>query len=199
MGTRGFLGFVVDGQEKIAYNHWDSYPNDGLGSEILTWLRSATTDLDTVIEKARALRVVPKHSTPSAEDVEVFKEYADINVGSKGLDDWYVLLRRTQGNIGLILEAGVIEDASEFVKDSLWAEWGYIVDLDALKFEVYRGFQQSPHPHGRFADREPVVHALTGPYYPVALVTSWPLNELPSDDDFIRGTRSSDELDQETA
>lgn len=198
MGTRGFLGFVIDGQEKVAYNHWDSYP-DGLGNDILTWLRSAVADRDSVIEKARALRVVPEHSTPAAEDIEALKGYADISVGSRGLDNWYVLLRRTQGDMALILEAGVIEDASDFVKDSLWAEWGYIVDLDALRFEVYRGFQQAPHSDGRFANRGPVVHALTGSYYPVALVASWPLNELPTEDDFVRGTRSSDELDEETA
>jgi hypothetical protein len=24
MGTRGFIGFVVDGVEKITYNHYDS-------------------------------------------------------------------------------------------------------------------------------------------------------------------------------
>ena len=198
MGTRGFLGIVIDGQEKIAYNHWDSYPSS-LGADILTWLRTAITDLDTVIEKARTLRVVPEHSTPTAEDIVSLNEYADTSVGDKMLDNWYVLLRRTQGNMALTLEAGVVEDASGFANDSLWAEWGYIVDLDARVFEVYRGFQQSRHSSGRFADREPAMHALTGPYYPVALAASWPLNELPSDDDFVRGTRSSDELDEETA
>lgn len=38
MGTRGFVGFVIDGQEKIGYNHFDSYP-DGLGVDVLSWLR----------------------------------------------------------------------------------------------------------------------------------------------------------------
>ena len=28
MGTRGFMGLVIDGQPKIGYVHWDSYPSE---------------------------------------------------------------------------------------------------------------------------------------------------------------------------
>lgn len=28
MGTRGFITFVIDGVEKTAYNHFDSYPSN---------------------------------------------------------------------------------------------------------------------------------------------------------------------------
>ena len=37
MSTRGFIGFVIDGTEKIAYNHYDSYPS-ALGLNVLHWL-----------------------------------------------------------------------------------------------------------------------------------------------------------------
>jgi hypothetical protein len=94
--------------------------------------------------------------------------------------EWYVLLRETQGKPGRMLQAGVILDASGFPCESLFAEWGYVVDLDSETFEVYVGFQTEPHSKGRFADRE----GRDG-YVPVALAASWSLKDLPGDDAFM--------------
>ena len=180
MGTRGFIGFVVDGTEKIAYNHFDSYPS-GLGEVVRSWLSSA--DVDATRDLARALRVVDPQSSPTSEDVEALRELTDLNVGRRSVDDWHVLLRHTQGKPGLMLKAGVIEDAKEFPADSLFAEWGYVVDFDTDVFEAYKGFQTAPHAGGRFAGRasEPDSPG----YYPVRLVASWPLAELPTAAEFI--------------
>jgi hypothetical protein len=77
-----------------------------------------------------------------------------------------------------MLAAGVIEDASKFPADSLFAEWGYVVDFDAMTFEVYRGFQGERHSEGRFAD---LPQSRDNGYFPVRLVKSWPLSDLPTD------------------
>lgn len=180
MSTRGFVGFVIDGTEKIAYNHFDSYPG-GLGVDVLGWLRGAEPLLPRLKNAARALRVVDPASTPSAEDIDRLREFADLGVGTQSVDDWYVLLRKTQGSPGLMLDAGYIEDAGTFPTDSLFAEWGYIVDLDADVFETYEGFQGAAHDKGRFAGRPPGSQG----YYPCALAGSWPLTELPTDAQFI--------------
>lgn len=37
MSTRGAYGFRIDGQDKITYNHFDSYP-DSLGVNLLQWM-----------------------------------------------------------------------------------------------------------------------------------------------------------------
>ncbi len=188
MGTRGFVGFVVDGTEKIAYNHFDSYPS-GLGRDVLNWLHEALSHgqhRDSLVASARSLRVVDPKTSPSAEDIERLRAYADLDVGSQDLGDWYVLLRKTQGEPGEMLQAGVIEDAGEFPANSLFAEWGYIIDFDDNVFEVYQGFQVTKHDQGRFADRS--VEPSTGlipQYYPVALVASWPLDRLPSAEEFM--------------
>ncbi|GAA4626725.1 hypothetical protein GCM10023196_036130 [Actinoallomurus vinaceus] len=188
MGTRGFITFVAGGVEKTVYNHCDSYP-DGLGVDVLNWLRFAATDVPALRERVAALRVVDPNSKPTAEDVERLAEFARQDVGSRKLDDWYVLLRETQGKPGAMLQAGIIEDASDFPLDSLFAEYGYVVDLDAQVFEAYVGFQQGPHSKGRFAGRGSEQHGnsglVSGGYYPVALAKSWPLAELPSDKDFL--------------
>lgn len=178
MSTRGFLGFVADGREIIAYKHSDSYP-DGLGVDVLTWAREA--DMSAAREAALNVRLVTEETPPTAEDIAKLAPWTNRSVGGrKETPDWYQLLRGTQGDPQAMLDAGVVEDASEFPCDSLFAEWGYLVDFDTQTFEVYRGFQHSQHGKGRFADR-------TGPtddYVPVALLLSWPLTELPSDDEF---------------
>jgi len=187
MSTRGFVGFVADDTEKIAYNHSDSYPR-GLGLEVLEWLRSTVSEakdpaeaITQVRELVRALRVVDLDSTPTGEDIERLKEFASQRVPRGELIEWYMLLHATEGNLGEILRAGVIEDAASFPIDSLSAQWGYLVDLDAEVFEVYRGSQKKPHERGRFAARAPE----RGDHWPVALVTSWPLTALPSPADFL--------------
>jgi hypothetical protein len=191
MGTRGFVGFVIDGTEKIAYNQFDSYPS-GLGATVLSWLSTAVSDMDALRASVRELRVVEDGSTPTPEDIERLRGFANQNVSTQRLDEWYVLLRETQGQPELMLKAGVIEDASNFPTDSLFAEYGYIVDLDAGSLEAYRGFQRSGHTKGRFADRP---RADTG-YAPVALAASWPLNELPTEKDFVQAIDPDEEDDE---
>jgi hypothetical protein len=186
MGTRGFIGFVIDGQEKIAYNHCDSYPS-GLGADALNWLwRAVGEGTDHLTERVRALRVVDPNSKATPADIEDLSEFARPDVATRELSDWYVLLRETQGDPAAMLRAGVIEDASGFPADSLMAEYGYVVDLDAGRFEAYVGFQREPHSEGRFAARDVDSYADGLPqYYPVRLVASWPLSELPTNQEFV--------------
>jgi len=80
MGTRGFLGFVVDGDEKIGYSHYDSYPS-GLGIDTLTWLREAVSDMDGLCTQAAALRVVSDDVAPTDEDVERLRPFLDAGIG----------------------------------------------------------------------------------------------------------------------
>lgn len=43
MGTSGLMAFVVDGNAKGGYVHWDSYPS-GLGADVLEWLHEPDDD-----------------------------------------------------------------------------------------------------------------------------------------------------------
>lgn len=185
MGTRGFITFAVNGKNKTAYNQFDSYPS-GVGLTVLNWLR--TVDPAQMREQAAALRVVDSQSKPTRSDIKRLAAYTDLGVSNQSTDDWYCLLRQTQGNPAKMLEAGVIEDASGFPADSLFAEYGYVIDLDGDGlFEVYEGFQKSPHSKGRFASMD---H--DDDYYPVALKARWPLAELPSDVDFLIATEPTE-------
>lgn len=178
MGTRGVMGFVVNGEEKLAYNHYDSYPS-GVGADILEWLRAQ--DIGDLKGMVSTLRVIDGETPPTPEDVERLEPWTDLGVSSQSTDDWYCLLRRTQGDLGAMVTAGVIEDGSAFPRNSLFCEWGYVVDVDAGVLEVYQGFQQAPHQDGRFAGRGGTIDG----YEPVRLVASWPLADLPSTKEFI--------------
>jgi hypothetical protein len=211
MGTRGFITFVVSGEEKTSYNHFDSYP-DGLGLTMLEWAQGVT-DWSAVRTQAEQLRLVTdKSEPPTPEDIERFRQYSwnreqhggpgDLRPGQQ----WYDLLHETQGDPAKILEAGVTEDHRDFPMDSLFAEWGYVIDLDASMFEVYRGFQREAHAEGRFAARAARTYGEgVGPYYPVALVASWKLPdyakaatldevpELPTKEQFLIATTDPEE------
>jgi hypothetical protein len=110
-----------------------------------------------------------------------------------------VLLRETQGSFKLTLESGVILDGNSFASDSLFCEWGYVVDLDNNVFEVYQGFNHVPAV-GRFASREEQEDG-GSEYYPITLVASFPLDDLPSSSDFTKvvhdATRDDDDEEDE--
>lgn len=191
MGTRGITGFVVDDEEKIGYQQYDSYP-DGVGLTVLQFLRDV--DHDWMLEAARNLSVVSQDiDEVTPEDIERLRPFADTLVSTGQPTEWYVLLRRTQGDPGAMLEAGVVENSAEFASDSLFCEWGYIIDLDEGVLEVYKGFQQEPHAKGRFHDRFHSPSHRRDSYQPIKLVASWPLNDLPSDEEFIATTDPREE------
>lgn len=51
MGTRGAYGYRVDGEDKVTYNHYDSYP-DILGARILSYAsRMGISRMRQVAEK----------------------------------------------------------------------------------------------------------------------------------------------------
>jgi hypothetical protein len=195
LGTRGLIGFVIDGVEKLSYNHWDSYPS-GLGLTMLQFARDCMAEADDfgrthhvkpeVLDKVRALTLVDESDKPTEEQQKLLAEHANTTVSSGSTEEWYVLLRELQGDPGGVLEAGFMIDSHEFVADSLFNEGTYLIDFDEGVFEAYTGFVKEPHDEGRFADVEPAKnHAGVVEYYPIRLVGRWPLTELPTDQEFV--------------
>lgn len=193
MSTRGFIGFVIDGTEKIAYNHSDSYPSY-LGARVLKDVRELARDLDALKAAARNLKLVDEDTAPSDSEVLLLAKHANLGVGSGDPADWYVLLRELQGELAETLDVGYMIDYASFALSSLHCEWGYLVDLDAETFEVYTGFQTEPPTQGRWAGlpKEEDVDSQFR-YFAVELVAKWSLDELPEEDEFLRATADEDE------
>lgn len=186
MGTRGLVGFVIDGEVKAHYNHWDSYPS-GKGLDVLAFARTMSgRSGDGTVQQVRDLRKVSEDADPTDEDTARYAEYADGDVNQA--IGWYSLLRRCQGDLALVLESGIILNQPEFATDSLFCEWAYLINVDDWTLEVFEGFQSEPHDLGRFAG--PVDNC----YYPVKLVAVYDLNDLPTDEEFtsLEDTKESE-------
>lgn len=192
MGTRGLTGFVLDKKVRMGYQQYDSYPS-GVGAVVLDFAKNLEDSTDERFNAACAavarLVVVDDQTQPTAEQIGLLADRGILeaeNVSSGS--DWYAWLRSTQGDPQLILNSGFITDSVSFANDSLFCEYAYLIDLDTRTFEAYIGFQTAYHKLGRFARRKPAkwVPSYLGEkfYYPIALKASYPLNALPTQEQF---------------
>lgn len=139
--------------------------------------------IDCMRERFNALRFVKDDDKPTPADIARLKKFANLSVAGGDTAEWYVLLRELQGKLRKTLEAGVMIEGNNFIRDSLFCEWGYIVDLDDGTLEVYRGFQKAPHKKGRYAKlpRDKGPDGKVSDYYPCALLCAIPFAELGPD------------------
>jgi hypothetical protein len=141
VGTRGYLAFVADGQEKGSYVHSDSYPAR-LGVAVLTWLRAERRRRrwPEIVAAIRALEPVPDRA-PSPAEIDRYSQYA-LTPAQPGEADWYWLLRRAQGNPEAILACGLYVPAAASTFAPL-APWGYVIDVDSATLTVTRRGQRA--------------------------------------------------------
>jgi hypothetical protein len=141
MSTRGAWGFRVDGEVKVAYNHYDSYPR-GLGTDLIHTLGSwmYTHSMDDLRMVARRVVMVDPRDIPSPAEFDRYSWAANYGVNS-GRPDWYCLLNDIQGELKWVLKGAVdhLPGGLEFLEGGLFCEWAYIIDVDAEVFEVYKG------------------------------------------------------------
>jgi hypothetical protein len=193
MGTRHLIAVQLDGEYKIAnYGQWDGYPS-GQGVDVLAFLKSV--DTDAFKEKLRSARFIDQESPEGKAYI------AKVN----NTPDWpkaYPWLSRDAGSdiLSLVLEQphGIqLFNGVDFAGDSLFGEYAYVIDYDHDTFEVYQGFNKQPVPDGeRFAqapmdDRQP--HPVSGEiFYPVKHWRTWPLDALPTEEDFLAALTDED-------
>lgn len=179
MGTRGIMAFAHNGEVKAMYNHFDSYPS-GLGDVLVKWMLAQDGDFSTAIEQFERLVAVEENSEPTEDQKLALVRYLDLSVGNKTDGDWYNLLRETQGDPTEALKAGFFVDYFKFGYDSLWCEYGYVVDLDRKVLEVYKGFQNEPHSDGRWAGgpSRTLDFGSRDTYDPIKLITEYTLATL---------------------
>ena len=215
MGTRGVFGVIIGEKEKIGYNQYDSYPS-GNGIANLQWLREAIAEgkLEHYRELAEKAKLVDDTVKPTPKDVAALADVTRLDVSEQSTDDWYCLTHATHGSIPAMLNCGYILDYSDFPLESLFCEWGYIVDFDKDVFEVYEGFQKEIPRAGRWAgrptpeeDTENYIKHLewcaqnqrepwrprTSEYKAIKLVASWPFGALPNDEEFLALERQGEE------
>lgn len=191
MGTRGLIGFRYQNKDYLTYNRFDSYP-DSLGFNILEEL-GAMLSFNKLKKAVEKITLVTEDSKPTFEQrLDVAKEFWDLSVGNQTPDSWYCLLRNAQGKLYSYYSGKLkyMIDSHEFIKDSLFCEWVYIVNLDTMQLEVWRGFQKESQKGNRYGENGEIK---IEKYYPCALVKEYPLQKLPSQKKFLKDLEEKDE------
>jgi len=178
MGTRNLTCVAIDGEIRVAqYGQWDGYPSVG-GVECLNFLR--TFDKEKFSNKVRASKFI------GDDDLKNLYISYDINFDRFRAD--YPQLDRSIGRDVLKLietsqDGILLGNSIDFAKDSLFCEWAYVIDLDNGVLEVYSGFNESPLDESeRFYSQDPDENG----YYPIKLLEKFDINNLPTDEEFIK-------------
>jgi hypothetical protein len=207
MGTRHLITICIDGKYPIAqYGQFDGYP-ERAGVNILNHLR--TTSLYDI--KAGALAAVP-HTKETLRQVYIDlgidpdSEWISIEDGRKVNEAHPQLDRCMSANIiKFVADNGgsapfpVLLDL-DFAQDSLFCEWAYVIDFDTNTFEVYKGFNHEPLTEGErfYKSNSDGQESCSGnKYYPVKLVASFDLMNLPTNDSFVKMFTEDDDEENE--
>jgi hypothetical protein len=191
MGTRSVCGVRIGGEDKFSYNQYDGYPTgvgDGIAEELGTFFQEVggyDEGLGLLKQQARSLRMVKgrEGEPPPSPDMQrrfLADGSANLRVSRESPEDWYCLLRGHQGSIVKRLQAGVALDAEDFIQDSLFCEWGYVLNLDSEELEVYVGFQTKRPKRSRYAKgfRPKRTEGEREVFYPCELLAVVPLRAL---------------------
>jgi len=185
MGTRAAYGFIIDGKEKVTYNHSDGYL-DGLGINLLNqlngvWLEYMEETVRNVILIENDEEIVTEQSI-----IDELQDYTyDRREGGK---TWYSLLRGSQGNIVCYACDEPLKymiDGKDFLYNSLFCEYAYIINFDTGMFEFYEGFNKDPNAAGRYAKIPE--GSKDNDYYGVKFIGETPLKAIvtASKDDIV--------------
>jgi len=202
MGTR-HLTIVIQKENPVVaqYGQWDGYP-EGQGITVLNFLR--TVDMNRFKKRLKDVRFMNKRDESS---LKKFMKKIGAENGWMDMDqaklyyNQYPYLSRNHGaeilqmiydSVGKV----VLQNSISFAADSLFCEWAYLIDLDKNVLEVYEGFNQTPLEDGqRFKDLVNVEYS-TGTYYPIRHVKTYPLDELPTDEDFVKELEPKEEEEE---
>lgn len=157
MGTRGTFGYRKNKEDKLMYNHWDSYP-DGLGQNMLEYVKMySTKEMNEVYDRIKFI-----------ENDENFEKSGKME-GIIHDRDIYLSAFHKDPTI-------LMPEDNNFIKDSLFCEWGYIINLDTECLEVWKGFQTVSQKGNRYGRKKNA-----DGYYPCKLISEIPFDDLRKD------------------
>jgi hypothetical protein len=166
MGTRNLTMVIQNGQTKVAqYGQWDGYP-EGQGATALKFLKSSNLQHFTnQLQKCQFLKdsggYPPSNFVDRDHGAEILNEINNTN----------------ESEIKLI-------DSTNFAGDSVFCEWGYVVDFDTQTFEVYKGFNKIPlveNDRFFFLQTDGGNHG----HYPIKILEKFSLTDLPTLSKFL--------------
>ena len=160
--------------DKLTYNHYDSYP-EWLGAHIVEFVKeSSVEELNAIYD---GLILIDGSSVPDEAQIEECSLWTDTLVSKGSTSDWYCLLRKAQGEFQSFHDGlRYMIDNHNFIKDSLFCEFGYIINLDDNALEFWKGDQEVPQKGNRYG-----TECSEDGYYPCRFALSFPLSSIPKD------------------
>jgi hypothetical protein len=111
-----------------------------------------------LIEIFERIRMIEEDAVPTDADMAKYlplRGESGTGLVGAGHEDreWYSLLHDLQGNMDAYLNgnADAMIDAHNYMaEDSLFCEWAYVINIDTMKLEVWRGFQTKKQKGNRY-------------------------------------------------
>lgn len=181
MSTRGAVGIRKNNQDKLMYNHFDSYPS-GLGEDMISYIKKYTNlFISDFFDNLKDLKEDEEEKLISECDDKTQDSLKRISKDffPYSNNDEITLNRIAsvlEGNLNLYAiypEVNIFLENNNFIKDSLFCEYGYIINLDTNKLEIYIGYQKKPQKNNRYG----VIKTYNN-YYPCKLVKQIPLSSI---------------------
>jgi len=180
MSTRGACGFRYNGKLFVTYKHSDSYPVY-LGKKVVDFCKT-TKEWEAVKQKVSNLIKVGQCdlADDNVVDEYVNKGYCNTNYSDGDKKEFYCLFHNIQGVRYLeeIVNGNIkhLIDSEKFLKDSLFCEFAYIINLDTMELDFYEGFNKSVDKNSNLPFEQV---ANEDGYFPVKYVGSYKLDNIP--------------------
>jgi len=146
MSTSGIYGFRKNGEDKTARNNHDSYPK-GLGAAVVDFCKQ--TSIEEMHEIFDRIELIDE----DFDFIEEHIENSDLDLSKQNPLDIFKA------------ESPYMIDSKGFIENSLFCEFGYIINLDTGKLECWLGYQREPDMSNRYGTK-PFDALGTGIYYP---------------------------------
>lgn len=182
MATRGVYGFRKNGIEKLSYNQYSSdFPY--LGKWMADFLFSIYQEKGKEMKKELysffdSIQLKDENAIPTEEDREIIESRPVLyHVDDAPICSWYETLHGLQGDLQALYRLYTehlpvyMADAGNVIKNSRICEYGYVVNLDSGKLEVFLGDQHKPQPGNRYGEE------CCDGHYPCRLQKQFPLTK----------------------
>lgn len=180
MGTRNLTIVKSDNKYVVAqYGQWDGYP-EGNGVVLYNFVKDKY-NVDMLKENICRCNYIDEKKyeqmIKNVDEKSFLKEYPQFSRNT-GADILSLIISSEEDSINLF-------DTIDFIADSLFCEWAYVIDLDTNTFEVFKGFNKTElKENDRFFEFEDKSER---EYHPCREVMSWKFDDLPdTEEDFLK-------------
>jgi len=146
MGTRHLTMITLNGKRMVAnYGQWDGYPT-GQGYTIADFLGGLTkTRLDSFKKKVAVIKPIKDAEIEPywiACGANAGSDFITLDVSDKFRNRYPEFSRDTGADILWLIHWGIVDKtvlSEDFLKDSLFCEYAYDIDLDKQVVRFYNG------------------------------------------------------------